>query len=98
MVKVVYNSRYGGFSISGEAVKYLKEHGVPKKYCNTYTEIPRHDKTLVECVETLRDAANGPFAKLSIAVIEGKKYHIDEHDGFESVKTPENTDWIIVED
>lgn len=56
--------------------------------------VDRHDPALVQVVEELGDKANGKYAKLRIAEISGP-YRIDEYDGFESVETPDNLDWII---
>jgi len=65
--------------------KYFEEVGGP---------IPRHHPVLVECVETLGEAANGNFANLQVFTIEGTKYLVDEYDGAESVLTPEAMEWI----
>lgn len=91
--KVVYNSAIGGgLYLSKKALEYLRERGLKikadklKKY-GSYVDFPRHNKVLVECVETLGEAANGsedgwyPEAKLQVATISGKYYYIDDHDG-----------------
>ena len=57
-------------------------------------QVPRHHPLLVECVETLGEAANGRFADLQVVTIEGNKYIVEEYDGFESVRTPETMKWI----
>lgn len=59
--------------------------------------IPRHHKDLVACVETLGNDASGICSRLAIAEIEGKKYRVDEYDGWESVYTPDSYDWVIIE-
>ena len=60
------------------------------------SELPRHDPRLVQVVEELGDDANGAFADLQIAQIEGNKYRIDEYDGSEGVQTPEDIEWVVV--
>jgi hypothetical protein len=92
MTKVVYNRCYGGFGLSNEAkARYKELTGKEiKKYNNN-----RHDPALVQVVEELGDKANGCSASLAIAVIEdGAKYRIDEYDGFESVMTPDDYEWV----
>ena len=56
--------------------------------------VDRHDPVLVQVVEELGDKANGDYAKLRIAEVSGP-YKITEYDGFESVKTPDNVNWIV---
>lgn len=53
----------------------------------------RHDPRLVKVVEALGDKANGRYAKLRIAEVEGP-YRIDEYDGSESVETPDSYEWV----
>lgn len=56
--------------------------------------VARHDPVLVQVVEELGERANGPHAKLAIQEVCGP-YRIDEYDGYESVQTPDDYDWII---
>jgi len=142
MTKVVYNSCYGGFSLSREACQrywdlkgqqvWIEDHEpkmigifdvwlVPpserleQKTSEQFTsmsiderraynkaiseqqwndrDVDRHDPILVQVVEELGDKANGNYAELSIAEVNGP-YRIDEYDGFESVETPNSYDWI----
>lgn len=58
-----------------------------------YGSISRHDPVLVQVVEELGEKANGRYANLQIAEVDGP-YRIDEYDGFESVETPNTYDWI----
>lgn len=68
-----------------------------KYYLSYEPELPRHHPLLVQCVEELKDKANGPCAKLTIVEIPGNEYLIDEYDGLESIRTPEMTeDWIKI--
>ena len=89
MGKVVVNRCYGVFGLSAEAMKWLKDRG--------YLGInSRHDPLLVECVETLKDKANGRYAALEVVEFSGNKYRIANYDGMESVETPDNIKWITI--
>ena len=88
MTKIVINCCYGGYGLSTEALQWL---GVVQGW---ERQVPRHHPLLVECVETLGEAANGRFANLKVVTIEGSKYIVEEYDGFESVRTPETMKWI----
>ena len=103
--KVVINCCYGGFSLSRGAVEHMAVEG--NKECEDMLkdsdwgsfdlyDTPRHDKLLVKAVEELGERANGDTADLQIIVIEGNKYIIEQYDGAESVKTPEDIEWITV--
>ncbi len=107
--KVVYNACYGGFSLSEKAIRMLAEMGVEeaKEQLSTIKRSPfnsyyvydirRHDKRLIEVVEKLGDEANGAFAQLQIAELEGNKYRIDEYDGTEGVIEPNEEEWTVIE-
>ncbi len=43
------------------------------------------------------DKANGAYAELKIKEIEGDRYIIEEYDGSESVQTPDDIRWTIVD-
>ena len=58
----------------------------------------RHHKDLVDVVEILGNRASGECSKLEIIEISGNQYRIDEYDGLEEVITPEDSDWIIIND
>jgi hypothetical protein len=65
-----------------------------RKYeCLGYVECPRHHSILVQVVEELGKEASGDCADLQIAEVDGM-YRIEEYDGFETVETPDTTDWI----
>lgn len=93
MNKVVYNDCYGVFSLSEQAIKWLR-----KNYPD-YLEgsCSRHDPRLVECVETLQGKASGKYARLRVATIEGNIYRIDNYDGQEHVVEPQDLNWITIE-
>lgn len=88
---VAYNSCFGGFSLSKQAINYLKSLGLD--YNNN---VLRHDPRLIQTIRELGDAANGSFAKLKIATIYGNKYIIEEYDGRESVVVPKDIEWINI--
>lgn len=92
MHKIVYNACFGGFSLSTEAVNWMKE-----KYPDFFNHIIcRHDPRLVECVETLGDKASGRYSRLKIKEIDSDCYRIDDYDGSETVTTPDDLDWTII--
>lgn len=96
--KVVYNSCYGGFSLSDKAWEWLKEHyNVERTHKMAwFFDCNRHDERLVACVEALEEAANGECAELLIEEIDGNLYDIKEYDGDETVITPARQRWITI--
>lgn len=96
MNKVVINICYGGYGLSGEAQTWLRERG-REDLCDY--DAPRHDPTLIECVETLGDRASGYCADLAVVEIKGSRYRIEEYDGLEHVITPfDEVGWIDIEE
>ncbi len=99
MHKVVYNSRYGGFGLSDAAIAELKALGMEPSWASpTYEQwdgIVRHDPRLVDVVERLGRAADGPYARLAIRTVEGM-YLVTEYDGLEEVIEPgdEQAGWV----
>lgn len=93
MPKIVYNNCYGGFGLSSEAIKWLKDNH-PDIF--EMGIIPRHDPRLVECVETLKEKSCTKYSKLEIAEIEGRLYRIEDYDGKETVVEPDDLDWIVI--
>lgn len=88
-MKVVINKCYGGFGLSKEAYEYLglDWDGYGYKYDNN-----RADPKLVECVETLGDAASGSCAKLKVVEIpDGVEWEIEEYDGIEWISEVHST-------
>lgn len=88
--KVVYNSKYGGFSLSSAGLKaYNDKRRKAKLPIIEQSEfIKRHDPMLVSVVETLGEKANGAYAKLAIREIPSSYetcYEISEYDGLEHV-------------
>ena len=128
--KIVYNSCYGGYSLSNKAIDWLSEHGseraknfiaqkrievkerddfssasqeridnVNKFYVMDAVRsfLKRHDPDLVAVVEALGREAGGTFSELAIAEIDEDKYFIDEYDGRETVVTPADLCWEVIE-
>jgi hypothetical protein len=97
--KVVYNSCFGGFSISVEALTRMKELGFTggSYVCSdNYVCLfgcARHDPILVQVVEELGKRANGIHATLRIAEVSGP-YRIEEYDGSETVMESKDYKWI----
>jgi bifunctional DNA-binding transcriptional regulator/antitoxin component of YhaV-PrlF toxin-antitoxin module len=94
MTKIVYNRRYGGFSLSEAAIRrYLEIKGGDEvdKY-----DISRDDPILTRVVEELGSTANGYAAALAIRELPaGTKYRIEEYDGIESVVTIDEHEWSV---
>jgi hypothetical protein len=110
MTKVVFNSCFGGFTISKKCAKrmaalgsadvalMLEEHikdGDDYWYGGLYNH-SRHCPILIQAVEELGDDASGDCAALRVAELEGDRYIIDEYDGREIVVEPDAICWIIV--
>lgn len=98
LVGVVYNTCYGGFSLSSEAeARYAELKGVTIESF-WVDEIPRHDPHLVQVVQELNDKASGTFSSLKIEWIpRGSKYYIKDYDGSETVLTPDTIKWEIAD-
>ena len=107
MYKVVINGCYGGFGLSQLALNILyKNHpdmvevyedyrGNEKMYLSD--EVERHDKRLIEVVETLgSELASGACANLVIKTIYNPVYRVSEYDGYETIRTQDMDDsWVI---
>ena len=128
--KIVYNSCYGGYSLSDKAIDWLSEHGsertknfiaqkrIEAKETEDFTSasqeriynvtkfyvmdavrsfLKRHDPDLVAVVEALGKEVNGTFSELDIEEIDEDKYFIEEYDGRETVVTPDDICWEVIE-
>lgn len=90
-MKVVYNACFGGFSLSGQAIKRYIELGGELANVEQESNISRSDTKLIQVVEELGEDANGDFAFLQIAEVpRGAHYRIDNYDGSERVMTVED--------
>lgn len=76
-MKLVINNCFGGFGLSKKAHAWLDTNNTPD----------RDDPRLVECIQTLGEKANGPFAELDIVEIPDgvTDWEITEYDGAEAV-------------
>lgn len=61
-------------------------------------EDKRHHKDLVAVVEALGEDASGECVNLDIWKINSNQYCIEEYDGSEEVITPNNGNWIFIND
>ena len=60
--------------------------------------LKRHDPDLVAVVEALDKEASGTFSELAIAEIDEDKYFIDEYDGMETIVTPADLCWEVIDE
>ena len=104
-IKVIYNSCYGGFSISRECaarMAFLGNREAQKLLDETeyfhghLWETPRHDLILVQAVEELGSSASGSLSELKVHHLSGNRYIIEEYDGIETVIEPDDIAWIGV--
>ena len=89
-MKIVINTRYGGFGLSKEALALFNERSGAVV---TYDfNIKRNDPILVEIVEQLGEAANGDFAELKVVKIpDDVQWQIEDYDGNEWVAEKHRT-------
>ena len=99
VTKIVINRVYGGFDISDEAYSFIAKKKGWQHACNDYDrsyfivgnndyryadDLDRDDSDLVQCLETLAEAANGNHSELKIVEIPGDvDWMICEYDGIE---------------
>jgi len=101
--KVVINSCYGGFGLSEDAKRLFNQIQIDRKIPVTVWDeiwvgdIPRHHPILIQVVELLGDAAGSDYSSLEVVEIPGNQYRISEYDGYESVQTPENMMWTLID-
>ena len=104
-MKVVYNSCFGGFSISRACAEWMADRGNTEcmemldrdDFYGYLDDAARHDPLLVMAVEHLgTKKASGSSAKLAVHELRGNRYYIDEYDGSESVVEPDDINWIEV--
>ena len=99
MTKIVYNSCYGGFGMSAQAIdRYweIKGETRPDPEHWWYEDIKRDDPVLAQVVEELGEGANSSHAYLNIREIpKGTLYRIEEYDGMENVVTQYEYKWSV---
>ena len=88
-----------GVESATEAIKDYKTNNsvLGFYYGPPQDELPRHDLRLIQVVEELGEEANGRYAYLQVDYLKGSKYIIEEYDGNETVREPEDVNWIAVE-
>jgi hypothetical protein len=97
MAKIVYNTCYGGFGLSVDALTRYNE--LTHKALKSDYDIARDDPQLVQVVEELGKAASGMCADLAIHEVPfGTRWRIVEYDGSECVETPEDIAWNVAKD
>lgn len=95
MVKIVYNTCYGGFSLSKAACEMYKSLTGLTLECDG-RGIDREDLTLVKIVEELGPEANGLCANLAITkLFRGTLYRIENREGAEEVMRQDYYSWRI---
>ena len=89
-MKIVINTRHGGFGLSKEALALFNERSGAVV---TYDfNIKRNDPILVEIVEQLGEAADGDYAELRIIEIpDDVQWTIEEYDGAEWIAEKHRT-------
>ena len=100
MVRIVYNTCYGGYILSDKAIKrYWEIKGEPNPEDWLKRKVfERHDPILLQVIDEigLAEAAGSRYAELAIVELpRGTKYYINEYDGLENVMTEENIKWSI---
>ena len=90
---VVINTRYGGFSLSEEAIsRYKHLAGVLDTDDWSVYDLARDDAYLVSVVRELGEDANGHYANLKIVEIPADvDWYVDEYDGREWVAEKHRT-------
>jgi hypothetical protein len=90
---IVINTCFGGFGISDRAEReYKKKAGITDPDFYPSRDIPRDDPYLVQIVQELGQAANGPHANLKIVEVPaGVNWEIAEYDGNEHVAEKHRT-------
>jgi hypothetical protein len=84
-MKVVINACFGGFGLSNEAIRRIRDlKGITKDI--DIWGIDRSDPALVQVIEELGKAVNGSYADLRVVEIpDDVEWHIHEYDGLEHV-------------
>jgi hypothetical protein len=99
VIKIAINSDYGGFDLSDEAYSFIAKRKGWQHACDDYDhsyfitgnsdymyacDLNRDDPDLIQCLETLGEAANGNHSNLKIVEIPSDvDWMICEYDGAE---------------
>jgi hypothetical protein len=98
MTTIVYNACFGGFSLSGAAMRRLHELKGTRwdGYDNDPLDLSRSDPALVQVIRELGTLANGRHAKLqTVTLVPGTRYFISDYDGSETVETKDTIVWKV---
>jgi hypothetical protein len=101
VTKIVINRDYGRFDLSDEAYSFIAKKKGWQHACDDYDrsyfivgnndyryadDLNRDDPDLVQCIETLAEAANGNYSELKIVEVPSDvNWTICEYDGIEWV-------------
>jgi hypothetical protein len=91
-VYVMYNTCYGGFSLSDAAVDEFRRR-CPEALEVNARNVERHDPVMVQIVREMGAKANGMCAKIELKRIPAEyqnHYKIGEYDGLEGVQLQYN--------
>lgn len=87
MNKVVIWANWSGGVFSRKSVEYIREN-----YGEDIYSLPRHHPHLIYVTERFEKDSSW-----KVVEFKGDKYIIDSYDGWEGVVTPEDMQWIQVE-
>lgn len=96
MDRVIKRIGYNPLSKLKEFENNINSEDNKAHFINWYLQ--RHDPALIEVIEEMGEAANGPCAKLEIEEINSKCYKIEKYDGYENIKLPIDDEWNFVND
>ena len=83
-LKAVINNTFGGFGLSDEARRRLRESGV---FEDDGYDIARNNSALVRIVEELGERANERYAELLVVKLKpNRRYLVSEYDGMETLR------------
>ena len=108
VTKIVINRDYGRFELSDEAYSFIAKKKGWQHACDDYDhsyfitakntppmyadDLSRDDPDLIQCLETLGDAANGNHSELKIVEIPSEvSWVICEYDGIEWIAEQHRT-------
>ena len=84
---IMYNTCYGGFSVSNSAIEEYRRQCPEAQEVSCYS-VERHDPVMVGIVQKMGERANGQCAKINLKEIPAEylgHYEIGEYDSMEHV-------------
>ena len=92
-MKIVINTRHGGFGLSEEAeMKYKGILGITDEHFYPSKDIPRDCPVLIALVEEMGERANSCYSRLAVVEIpDDVEWQIEEYDGTEWVAEKHRT-------